>query len=300
MTLAITGASGQLGRRTAELLLDSANPSDVVLTTRTPADLADLAARGADVRFADFADPTSLATAFAGVDKLLLISIATVGDERLVLQQAAVNAARDAGVGHVIYTSIPEPTPGNPGLVVPSHAGTERALQESGMTWTLLRNNLYADGRVDVLRGAIATGSLPANSGDGRTAFVARDDCAAVAAAVLLGDGHENRSYDVTGPEALDATDLAAIAAKLAGSDVEVVDVDDDAYRIGLVDAGLPAPVADIVTTLGAATRGGYLRNVSTSVHDILGRPPATVSDVMNAALANQPPDTETDHHAST
>src|SRR5262245_42107839 len=128
--LAITGATGQLGRRTAELLLAQCAPRDVILTTRTPDALADLAGRGVDVRRADFDDPPSLRGAFAGADRLLLIS-ATDLQRRIAQHQAAIDAAKAAGVRHVIYTSGSKPAPPNPAAVAPSHYATERALAAS-------------------------------------------------------------------------------------------------------------------------------------------------------------------------
>ena len=126
MTIAITGASGPLGRTTAELVLQALDPREVVLTTRDPRALADLAARGAEVRRVDFTDPDTLLGAFVGVDRLLVVSTDAVG-ARLDPQRAAVAAAAAAGVGHVVYTSVPEPVPANPALVVADHAGTEQA-----------------------------------------------------------------------------------------------------------------------------------------------------------------------------
>lgn len=188
MAIAITGASGGLGRSTAERLLQLADPREVVLTTRNPAALADLAARGAQVRRIDFTEPDTFPTAFAGVERLLLISTDAVG-ARLDQHKAAIAGAAEAGVRHIVYTSVPEPVPGNPALVVPDHAGTEQALRESGLKWTMLRNNLYAHMQVPAIRQMIATGRYVTNTGDGATAYVTREDCAAVAAAVLTQDG---------------------------------------------------------------------------------------------------------------
>jgi NAD(P)H dehydrogenase (quinone) len=247
MTIAITGASGPLGRATADFVLQAVDPRQVVLTTRRPEALADLAARGADVRRADFTDPRTLATAFAGVDRLLLIPTDAMG-ARLGAHRAAVSAAAGAGVRHVIYTSVPEPVPANPALVVADHAGTEQALRDSGLRWTMLRNNLYT--------------------------HMQTPGIAQAAASVLTQDGHEDQAYDVTGPEALSADDLVALAREIGGRDVELVSVDDAAFMAGLRSAGLPDEVAQLVTSFGAATRGGFLAHVSSTVADLTGRTP--------------------------
>jgi NAD(P)H dehydrogenase (quinone) len=280
MTIALTGASGQLGRRTAELLLDAVDPSEVVLVTRSPDALDDLAARGADVRHGDFSTPGSLPAAFAGVDRLLLISTDVVG-ERLPGHRAAVAAAVAAGVGHLAYTSIPNPVPDNPAGVVPDHAATEEALRDSGAAWTFLRNNLYADMQVPALQQAAAAGRLVANTGDRGTAYVTREDCAAAAVGVLTGDGHEGRAYDVTGPQALTARDLAALAGDVSGTPVEVIAVGDEAYIEGLESAGLPPPAAQLIASFGTAGRLGYLEGVSTAVRDLTGREPIPLRDLL-------------------
>lgn len=284
MTIAITGASGLLGRATAEFVLQIVNPSEVVLTTRTPGALADFSARGVEVRLADFARPNTLGAAFAGVDRLLLVSTDAIG-ARLESQRAAVAAAEQAGVRHVVYTSVPEPFPGNPALVVADHAGTEEALRASGLAWTALRNNLYAHMQVPGIEHAAAAGQFVTNAGTGVTAFVTREDCAAVAAAVLTQDGHEGVAYDVTGPQALGAVDLAALAGELGGRGVELVDVDDEAFLAGLLRAGLPEEVAALVTSFGAATREGHLANVTSVVADLTGRRPTALSDVVRSTL---------------
>ncbi len=284
MTIAITGASGALGRAAAEFVLHSTDPADVVLTTRNPDSLADFAARGASVRRADFSNPANLATAFAGVDKLLLIST-DAGGARLDQHLAAISAASQAGVHHIAYTSVPQPIAANPALVVADHAATEQAIKDSGMAWTMLRNNLYTHMQVPGIEHAAASGQWVANSGAGAAAYVTREDCAAVAAAVLTQDGHENQVYDVTGARAWSAADLAALACQLGDREVQLVQVDDEAYRDGLVQAGLPQAVAELLTSFGASTRGGFLADVSPTVEHLTGRPAAEVDTVVRSTL---------------
>ncbi|GAA3601172.1 SDR family oxidoreductase [Kineosporia mesophila] len=285
MSLAISGASGAFGRAAAEYLLHHTDPGQVVLTTRRPGALSDLADRGADVRHADFNDPASLDAAFRGVERLLLISIDTIGD-RVAQHRAAITAAAAQGVGHVVYTSVPEPVPGNPALVVPDHADTEQALRDSPMTWTFLRNNLYAHLQAGSIAQAAATGHLVTNGGAGAAAYVSREDCAAGAGAVLAQGGHENRAYDVTGPQALTADDLAALATRRSGREVEVVHLDDDAYTAALREAGLPEPVAHLLATFGAATRGGYLSTVTPVVADLTGRGPTALAELLDGTAS--------------
>jgi NAD(P)H dehydrogenase (quinone) len=283
MTVAITGASGHLGRRTAELVLERVAPSDLVLLTRTPDQLADLAGRGAVVRRADFDEPESVREALAGVERMLLISAVDLG-HRVQQHRAAIDAAQHAGVRHVLYTSIPNPVPENPAGVVPDHKATEEALRASGLAWTFLRNNLYAEYQVPTAAQAIATGQLVTNAADGRTAFVSRDDCAAAAAAVLTSAGHENTAYDITGPEAVSAEDIAALAGEIGGKDIEVVHVDDDGFVAGLTGAGLPDVAARLYASFGASTRGGFLEGVSSAIQDLTGEAPRSLRTVLTDA----------------
>lgn len=280
MSLAITGASGALGRATADLLLRTVDPREVVLTTRRPETLADLTARGAEARAADFGDPRTLATAFKGVDRMLLISTDAVGD-RVEQHRAAITAAAEAGVGHIAYTSVPEPVPANPALVTSDHAETEQALRDSGVRWTMLRNNLYAHMQLAVIEQAAAAGRLVTNGGTGAAAYVTREDCAAAAVAVLTQEGHEDRAYDITGPEALTAAGLAALAGEVSGREIELVHVDDAASAAGLRAAGLPDEAAELVSSFGAATRGGYLARVTPAVADLTGHPPTALADLV-------------------
>ena len=231
MSLLITGASGNLGRRTAELLLDTegVDAADVVLVTRDPGKLDDLAARGATVRHGDFDDPASLVSAFAGATRVLIVSTDVVG-ARVAQQQAAIDAAKAAGARLIAYTSIPNPVDDNPAGVVPDHAATERALVASGVPYTFLRNALYAEYRVPEAQHAIATGSFQHDTGDGATAYVSREDCAAAAAAGLPAVAapllvsfsvaiREGKLADLTGDvEALTGRAPRPLAAVLTGA----------------------------------------------------------------------------------
>ncbi len=278
----ITGASGQLGRLTTEALEQRVSPDQLVLITRSPGTLAEYAARGIDVRAGDFNDADSLRAAFAGIDRLLIISTDRVG-ARLEGHLRAIAAASDAGVSHLLYTSIPEPTPENPSGVVPDHAATEKAIRDSGLGWTFLRNALYAEGQLGSIEQAAASGQLVTNAGDGTAAYVTRADCARAAAAALV-QGEGNASYDITGPDALSTADLAALAAGIRGSAVEVIDVSDEAVVQGLVEHGLPQPIAALLASFGTATRLGFLSTVSTAVADLTGTPPAPLSSLLDGA----------------
>jgi NAD(P)H dehydrogenase (quinone) len=284
MSLVITGASGNLGRRAAELLLEQTDASNVVLLTRNPDSLAEFAARGASVRRADFADPASLGAAFEGATRVLLISTDVVG-ERVDGHAAAISAAVAAGASHIAYTSIPNTEPSNPAAVVPDHHATEQLLKDSGAAWTFLRNALYSEYRIPEFQGAAASGTFAYNSGDGASAYVSREDCAAAAVAVLLGgDEHAGKAYDITGAESFTGAQLAELYASVSGRPVEPAPVDDATFIAGLESHGIPAGAAQLIASFGIAIREHQLNQQTTAVQDLTGRAPIALRDVLAAA----------------
>jgi NAD(P)H dehydrogenase (quinone) len=283
MKIAVTGASGQLGRLVALGLLERVPPTDIVLVTRRPAALADLAARGADVRHGDFNDPAALPTAFVGATRLLLISTNDIGG-RVAQHEAAIRAAVQAGVRHIAYTSLVNPTPGHPtGDVANEHRQTEELLFSSGVATTILRFGAFADLQVPLGAMAAGYGKLVTNAGDGRIAPISRQDCATAAVAVLTSDGHEGKVYDVTGPEALSQSDIAALVSEVSGRHIEVVPIGDRRLAWGLMRFGTPKPVARAIVNLGVATRENYFDVVDTAFEQLTGRRPVTLRDVLVA-----------------
>lgn len=284
MTLGITGASGQFGRLTTNFVLEAASPADVVLITRQPEALSEARALGAEVRAGDFDEPDALVSAFAGVDRLLMISTDIIGT-RIPQHQAAVRAAAQAGVGHVIYTSALRPSADNPAAVAEEHRATEEALMSAGVDWTFLRNGLYTELLLRTAPQAVATGKLVGNAGPGVTARVAREDCAAVAAAVLATSGHAGVIYDVTGPELMADADVAALLSDLTGHQVEAVEISDDELLARLQSNGLPMAAAAAVVSFGTAIRLGYFSALTSVVEDLTGRQPRSYRDVLGANL---------------
>jgi NAD(P)H dehydrogenase (quinone) len=284
MKLVITGGSGQLAKRAAELVLARAAPEDLIITTRSPAALRSLAERGAVVRYADFSEPHTLRAAFAGGERLLLVSATDLG-QRTVQHQAAIEAAKAAGVRHIIYTSGLKPEPPNPAVVAPSHHATEQALVRSGLGWTILRNSLYADYQAAEAERALETGVLVHNRGRGATAYAAREDCAAAAAAVLLQSGHERAVYDITGGEAFTADGLAALYSELGHRPVLARSLADDEFVATLVgDAQGDDHLrfgAELVASFGRSIREGYMSACTDHVAKLVGYPPHSLRQVL-------------------
>jgi|SRR5215217_397346 len=280
--LLVTGAGGQLGRRVVELLLDAG--ADVIATTRDPSKLADLAARGAEVRHADFDDPTSLDVAFAGVDRLLLISTDALDapGRRIAQHHAAIAAAQRAGVKHLAYTSAPSPRPQAGGGVIDDHFWTEQAIAATDLDWTFLRHALYAD--LVLMSGpqAVASGQLfSATAGRGR-AYITREDCArADVGALLTGTGRE--VVDVTGPAAITHDELAALLSDLSGKSVTHVSLDAAALKAGLLAAGLPPVMAEVLVTFDVEAAQGYHAVVTDAVERLGGKTPTSLRDFLAA-----------------
>jgi NAD(P)H dehydrogenase (quinone) len=281
MTVIVTGASGKLGRLVAESLMARLAPAELVLVTRHPAALSELAARGADVRRGDFDDPASLPEAFAGGRRMLLISTDAIG-RRVAQHRAAIDAAAAAGVGHVVYTSHVNPVAGNPiGPVAAEHGETEEMLHDRRLAWTVLRLGSFAELQVQPASLAVAAGQLVTNAGEGRIVPVSRRDCADAAATVLTTDGHEARTYEITGPQALSQRDLAGVLAEVSGRSVKVVEIGDRMLVWGLVRYGTARPVARAVAAFGRALREGYFDVVDPAFESLTGRPPLSLREVL-------------------
>jgi len=283
-TLLVTGASGQLGRRVVELLLETYDGT-IVAATRTPEKLADFSERGVVVRPADFDDSASLLEAFKGVDRLLLISTNTldVPGRRLTQHRNAVKAAEQAGVSHVVYTSIMNPGPDSPAFVAPDHRGTEEALTESKIGWTVLRENIYMDLLLMSIPQAIKMGKLFNAIGDGKAAYITREDCARSAAAALVSLYDGRRVLEITGPDAVSQYEVATTASQVTGQEISYVPLELETVIQNMVSAGLPRPLAEGFASFDAAIVQGKFNNVSTTVEALTGRKPTSVAEFLAA-----------------
>ena len=264
----VSGASGQLGGLVVEeLLARGVQPADLILVSRTPERLGQYAALGASTRFGDFLQPESLVTAYEGGDRMLLISLDSdnpdpeVPARRVELQQIAIDAAIAAGVEHIVYTSIVDADNSVSPIAV-WHRATEADLRESGVTWTALRNQWYADGLVNQAARMVEDRRVMVLPDDPGTAFVTRRDCAAAAAVALMTPGHENRVYEITGPALVRVRDLAALASEISGIEIEVIEAGPQDEVAG------PRPSGTTLTT---------------HFRDITGEPGTTARDLLEA-----------------
>jgi NAD(P)H dehydrogenase (quinone) len=278
--LGVTGASGYVGLAViAEL--KSRGAKKIVAITRDPAKIADI--DGVEARAGDFYQPETLGSAFAGVDRLLLISTSNIG-ERLPHQIAAVDAAERAGVGHILYTSITAPYPHPSHAVSNDHFWTEARLFQTKGGWTSLRDNIYADFIVWEAQKTLEAGKLFHAGGDGKRAIVFRDDIAAAAAgAMLTAEGRE--LVDVSGPEALSYADIAALLTRIGGKPVEAVDVGHEGQLAGMTGAGLPPVLAEAFAGFDVAVKKGALAVIGDGVQRFAGREPLSLEAALTKAL---------------
>lgn len=281
--LLVTGASGQLGRRVVELLLENYDGT-IIAATRTPEKLADFSNRGVIVRQADFEDAASLEKAFQGADRLLLISTDAmdVPGHRLAQHRNAIQAAEQAGVKHIVYTSFLNPAD-SPAVVAPDHRGTEETLAQTKLGWTTLRESLYTEMLLMSLPRAIQSGQLINAIGSGKASYVTREDIAHVAAAVLASSFEGRRALDITGPAAVSQEEIAATLSKLTGKHITYVPVELDALVQGMVAGGLPQPMAEAFASFDTAIAQDKLSAVSNVVEELTGRQPTSVEKFLAA-----------------
>jgi NAD(P)H dehydrogenase (quinone) len=284
--IAITAASGHLGRRAVEALLKRVPASRLAAIVRRPERAADLAALGVQVRTGDYDRPDTLAPALAGVEKLLFISGSEVG-RRGPQHRAVIDAARGSGVGLVAYTSILHADTSGVMLAV-EHRETEAMLRASGLPYVMLRNGWYLENYTEHLGPALAHGAIAGSAGNGRIAGAARADYAEAAAAVLTGEGHAGRVYELAGTP-FTMAGLAAEVSRQAGKPVAYRDLPPADYRAVLVGAGIPGPYADALVDADLGAARGELDDASGDLERLIGRPSTPLASAVAAALAALP-----------
>ena len=283
---AVTGATGQLGRLVIDALLKKVPAGDIVAAVRTPAKAADLAARGVGVRQADYSQPETLAAAFAGVDKLLLISGSEVG-QREAQHKAVIEAARTAGVGFIAYTSLLHADSSPLGLGV-EHRATEALLRASGVPFALLRNGWYSENYAASIAPALAHHAFIGAAGEGRIASAARQDYADAAAEVLLRVNQAGKVYELAGDDSYTLAQFAAEIAAQSGEKVEYVNLSQQEFAAALKSAGLPDGLAEMLADSDAGAEKDALFDDSHQLSQLIGRPTTSYQTVIRAALAKR------------
>jgi NAD(P)H dehydrogenase (quinone) len=284
MSIVVTGATGQLGGLVVEDLLSRGVPADqIVAAGRNRERLTELGQLGVQTRVIDFDDPASLREAFAGADRVLLVSGNEVGD-RVRLHTNAIEAAKAAGVGLVVYTSFPKAAETSVVLAA-EHAGTEEALVASGLTYTILRNGIYMENYAGRAAEHAARGTIVGSAGSGRISSAPRAELAEAASVVLTTDGHANKVYELGGDQAFTMDELAAEIARHSGRPVEYQDLPVDEYVKVLVGAGLPEGFARILADSDRGASEGELQLDTGDLARLLGRPVKTMPEAVAEAL---------------
>ncbi|WP_339315147.1 SDR family oxidoreductase [Paenibacillus sp. FSL R10-2734] len=279
MKIAITGATGQFGSLVVEALLKSVPVEDLVVSVRNPDKASDLKAGGVEVRQGDFDKPETLDVAFAGVDRLLIVSADGDNETRIRQHKAAVAAAAKAGVGFIAYTSVGHAEKSEL-FLAEVHRVTEEAIRATGIPYSFLRNNWYMENEVGSIQGVVAGAPWVTSAGSGKVGWAARGDYAEAAANVLTGKGHENTVYELSG-KPLTQEELTGIISDVIGKEIKVMQVDDEAYAKIMAEVGVPEAAIPIVVAIQRGIREGWLDIESSDLEKLLNGPATPLADVI-------------------
>jgi NAD(P)H dehydrogenase (quinone) len=284
MSIVVTGATGSLGRLVIDELLAKVPAEQIAAVVRDKDKAADLVSRGVELRIADYSEPETLAGAFYAGDRVLLISGSEVG-RRVAQHSAVIGAAKAAGVAQLAYTGVL----GGPGAdfqLAAEHKATEQAILDSGLPYTFLRNGWYTENYTEQLAPVLEYNAVVTSAGDGRVASASRADYAAAAAAVLTGEGHLKKAYELSGDVAWSFTEYAAELSRQTGRTIAHNNVPAETHLGILTGAGLPQPFAEILVDVDAAVGRGLLAGTSGDLARLAGRPTTPLADSVAAALA--------------
>jgi NAD(P)H dehydrogenase (quinone) len=280
MKIALTGATGQLGRIVVDKLKEKVEVQNIVALVRSAAKATDL---GVETREADYDKPETLDAALEGVDTLLLISGSEVG-KRATQHQNVIDAAKKNGVKRIVYTSLLHADSTSISLAT-EHLATEAALKESGIPHTILRNGWYTENYAGSIPGALAGGALIGSAGDGKISAASRKDYAEAAVVVLTSEGHESKVYELAGDEAFTLTDLAAQISKEAGKNIPYNNLPESEYASILAGFGIPAGLAEAIAGWDVGVSKGDLFDDSKQLSTLIGRSTTRVTEVVVDAV---------------
>ncbi|RUT29514.1 SDR family oxidoreductase [Paenibacillus zeisoli] len=285
MKLLVTGATGKLGSKVVEELLKSIPASQISVSVRNPEKAESLRAQGIDVRLGDFDRPESLDSAFAEIDRLLLISTDVDNDTRIRQHQAAVAAAERAGVKFIAYTSIANANESK-NFLAPTHKTTEEAILKTGIPYSFLRNNWYLENEIPSIQGVIAGAPWVTSAGNGKVGWAMQQDYAEAAAAVLSGQGHDNTIYELSG-KLLTQNEIASALGHVLGKEVPLQQVDDTAYADIMKGAGLPDFLIPMLIGIQKGIREGTLEIESHDFEKLLGRPATPIHEGLSQIVSS-------------
>ena len=283
MKIAITGATGQLGNLVIEQLLQLTAAQNIVALVRKIDKAEHFKVQGIEPREFDYDHPETLVPALSGIDKLLLISANEIG-RRTPQHQAVIDAAKVAGVPYLAYTSLLRADTSPLGLAQ-EHRETEKLIQDSGITYTFLRNNWYSENYLAGVAHTIEIGTLFGAAQDGRISSASRIDYAEAAAKVLTSTGHENKTYELAGSESFSLSDLATFIGQAVNKDIIYQNLSAEEYTQGLTQAGLPAGLVDVIVDADIQSIQGAMYSDSKDLEQLIGHKTTSIQDAIKAAL---------------
>ncbi|MCQ6279335.1 SDR family oxidoreductase [Bacillus sp. EB600] len=284
MKMLVTGATGKFGTKVIDTLLKTVPAGQLAVSVRNPDKAEGLRSRGVEVRQGDFDHPETLDSAFAGIDRLLIISTDGDNETRIRQHSNAVAAAERAGVKFIAYTSLANAQEST-NVFAPTHKATEAAIIQTGIPYSFLRNNWYLENEIPSIQAVLAGAPWVTSAGNGRVGWTLQQDYAEAAAAVLSGNGHENTIYELSG-KPLTQEDLVSALGTVLGKEVEVQQVDDATYGDIMKGAGVPDFLLPLVVDIQRSIREGSLDFESNDFEKVLGRP-ATPINVALTQIVN-------------
>jgi NAD(P)H dehydrogenase (quinone) len=287
MKMLVTGATGKLGTKVVETLLKTVPASQLAVSVRNPEKAEGLRARGVEVRQGDFDRPETLDTAFAGIDRLLIISADGDTETRIRQHTNAVTAAERAGVKFIAYTSIANAKESK-NFLAPTHQATEEAILKTGIPYSFLRNNWYLENEISSIQGVLAGAPWVTSAENGKVGWALQQDYAEAAAAVLSGNGHENTIYELSG-KLLTQEELASALGTVLGKEVPVQQVDDATYADIMKGAGVPDFLIPMLVDIQKDIREGTLEVESNDFEKLLGRPVTPIKEALTQIVNGIP-----------
>lgn len=280
MTIAITGATGQLGRIIIKKLTADLGADNIIALARSPEKTADL---GVPARLADYDKPETLAPALEGVDKLLLISGSEIG-KRAAQHKAVIDAAKQSGVRYIVYTSLLN-ADNSPLSLAPEHRETEAMIKASGIDFTIMRHGWYTENYTGSVPGAVAAGAFVGSAGDGKISSATREDYAQADVIVLTSEDHKGKTYELAGDTAYTLSELAAEISHQTGKTIPYQNLPEEEYAKILVSVGLPEAFAGALASFDVDASKGALFHEGSELSTLIGRPTTPLTDAVSAAL---------------
>lgn len=281
--IVVTGATGQLGRLVIEHLLKKVPASSIVAAVRNVEKAQDIAALGVQVRFADYNQPESWDAALSGAEKILLISSSEIG-LRVKQHQAVIDAAKRANVRLLAYTSLLRADTSSLGLAA-EHKATEAAIQNVGLPFVILRNGWYTENYAAGIPAALALGAVYGAAGQGKISAAARADYAEAASVVLTTDHHTGKVYELAGDTAFTLDEFAAELSRQTVKAIPYVNLPQAEYKKALLNAGLPEPIAELLSDSDTGVSNGQLFDDGKQLSQLIGRPTTALEEVIKAGL---------------